>query len=112
MKKNFFDHLIELDDLHEEIRSLDMSDDEKIHILKMVDESIHHTILDAILSELSDEDKKTFLKHLDSENHDTVWDFVNSRIESIEEKIKKAADDIKTELHTDVKSTKEGKPFE
>lgn len=106
MKKHFFDHLVEVEDLHSELENLQMSDDEKIHILKLIDESIHHTILDAILSELSDEDKKAFLMHLDSDDHDKIWDFVNEKIENIEDKIKKAAEDIKMELREDVRKSK------
>lgn len=106
MNKHFFSHLVEVDDLHSELENLELSDEEKIHILKLIDESIHHTILDAILSELSDEDKKEFLSHLDSENHDQIWEFVNGKIDNIEDKIKQAASDIKKELHTDIKETK------
>lgn len=97
-----------VDDLHAELENMEMSDEEKIHILKLIDESIHHTILDAILSELSEEDKKEFLKHLDSDDHDKIWEFVNEKIDNIEDKIKKAAQDIKEELHGDVRSAKEG----
>ncbi len=109
MKKNFFSHLITTEDLESELENLKMTNDEKIHVMKLIDESIHHTILDAILSELSEQDKKEFLKHLDSEDHDLIWEFVNGKIDNIEDKIKKAADEIKEELHQDVNSTKEVK---
>lgn len=109
MKKHFFNHLVKAEDLHEELEKLEMSTDEKIHIMKLIDESIHHTILDTILSELSDDDKKAFLSHLDSEDHDQIWEFVNGKIENIEDKIKRAAEDIKSELHLDVKSAREGR---
>lgn len=103
MKKHFFSHLVETGDIHTELDNIEMSDDEKIHLKKLIDESIHHTILDVILSELSNDDKKMFLKHLDSDEHDLTWDFVNEKIENIEEKIKKAAEDIKKELYDDIK---------
>lgn len=112
MNKHFFSHLLEVDDLHAELENLEMTDEEKIHVIKLIDESIHHTILDAILSELSEDDKKAFLSHLDSDNHDKIWEFVNNKIDNIEDKIKKAAEDIKKELHHDLKSTKEGKFIE
>lgn len=108
MKKNFFSHLITTEDLESELKNLDMTNDEKIHVMKLIDESVHHTILDAILSELSEQDKKEFLKHLDSDDHDSIWEFVNDKIDNIEDKIKKAAHDIKSELYQDVTSTREG----
>lgn len=107
MKKHFFSHLIETDTLHIELDKLEMQDHEKEHVKNLIDESIYHTVLDAVLSELSEEDKKVFITHLMSDSHDDIWDFVNNKVENIEEKIKKAADDIKKELHTDISSTKD-----
>ena len=44
--------------------------------------------------------------HLASENHDKVWKFLNQKVENIEEKIKKTADELKKELHKDIKEVK------
>ena len=48
----------------------------------------------------------TFLKHLLHEDHDEVWKHLNTKVDNIEEKIKKAAEDLKKELHEDVKQVK------
>lgn len=109
MKNHFFSHLIEIDALHVELEDMDLSDTEKEDIKKLIDESIYHTVLDAVLSELSEDDKKIFLSHLVGDEHQKIWDFVNGKVENIEEKIIKAAEDIKKELHQDIKTTKSHK---
>lgn len=89
-----------------EIGDLDLSKDERIHLIQLAEDNIHHTILDAILSELSGEDKKIFLHHLARDDHDKVWEHLKQKIENIEEKIKTAAESIKKELHRDIKEAK------
>jgi hypothetical protein len=106
MKKHFFSHLVAVDELHIELDNLEMSDDQKEEVKKLLDESIYHTVLEAILMELSDEDKKIFLTHLLEDDHGKIWEFVNGKVENIEDKIVKAAEDIKKELHSDIKQTK------
>lgn len=99
MNKHFFSHLVEMNALEVEIDSFDLSTAEKKEIKKLIDESIYHSVLDAILSELSEKDKKVFLSHLADDDHTKIWEFVNKKVENIEEKIKKAAEEIKKELH-------------
>ena len=106
MKKHFYSHLVETDSVVILINELDITDEEKAHLVALVDSQLHHTVLDAVLSELSEDDKKLFLKHLLHEDHDEVWKHLNTKVDNIEEKIKKAAEDLKKELHEDVKQVK------
>lgn len=106
MKKNFFDHLVEVDTLHVHIDEMEMEEHEKEDIKRIVSDSLYHTILDAILSELSEEDKKLFLSHVVDEDHDKIWDLLNNKVEKVEDKIKSAADAVKKELHEEIKSSK------
>lgn len=107
MKEAFYSHIIEVNTLIVELDSLNLSDEQNHHLASLIDTSLHHTILDVILSELSDDDKKTFLSHLNSNDHSKIWDHLNSKVENIEDKIKKAADDLKVDLHKDIKEAKE-----
>lgn len=86
---------------------MELTPSERAHLISLIDSNIHHAILDLVLSELKPMDKKTFLHHLASENHDKVWKFLNEKVENIEEKIKKTAEDLKTELHKDIRETKD-----
>lgn len=106
MKKQFYTDIIEVNSLHVELDQLGMSDDEKKHIKELIDSSIYHTVLDAILSELSEEDKKIFLQHLLENDHSKIWEHVNSKATNIEDKIVKAAEDLKKELRNDILKVK------
>lgn len=108
MKKYFFSHLVEIESLSMELDKLDLTDEQKLHLADLIDSSLHHIILDTILSQLSEEDKRLFLKHVHEDDHDKIWQFLNDKVENIEEKIKKAAEGLVKEMHEDIKKAKEG----
>lgn len=103
----WYSHLIEIESIVVELDQLDLTNEQKKHLASLVDESLHHTILDAILTELSEEDKRIFLKHVASGSHDQIWQFLFDKVDKIEDKIKKAAEDLKTELHDDLKEARQ-----
>jgi hypothetical protein len=105
-RKYFYTHIIDTSILSVELAEMDMTSKERMHLFSLIDSNIHHEILDLVLSELNSTDKKVFLSHLASENHDNVWRFLKVKIDNIEEKIKKTAEDIKRELHEDIKELK------
>lgn len=104
--KHFYSHIVETSSLQIELEQMDLSEEEKTHLLSIVESSLHHTILDAILSEFSENDKKMFLQHVAEDNHDKIWNFLKAKVKGIEDKIQKAADDLKLELHKDIKEAK------
>jgi hypothetical protein len=106
IKDQFYSHLIETDSLTVALQSLDLTEDEHKHLEMLIESTIHHEIIDAILSELSEEDKKIFLKHLASDNHEQIWEHLMDKVDSVEEKIKKAATELKHEIHKDIEETK------
>ncbi len=85
---------------------MDLTPKERIHLISLINSNIHHEVLDLILSELNDRDKKTFLMHVVSEDHDKIWEFLEGKVENIEEKIKKTAEDLKKELHKDIEEVR------
>jgi len=105
-KKYFYTHIIDTSTLSLELGDMDLTPKERLHLISLIDSNIHHEILDLILSELSPLDKKAFLTHLSSENHDKVWKFIKEKVGNIEEKIIKTAEDVKKELHKDIKKVK------
>ncbi len=109
MKKYFYTHIVDTSTLSLELGDMDLTPQERTHLISLMDSNIHHEILDLVLSELNPEDKKTFLTYLASEDHDKVWKFLNEKVDNIEEKIKKTAEDLKKELHKDIKEVKGNK---
>lgn len=105
-KKHFYSHIIETTTLSLELGDMDLSKDERRHLIELAENNIHHAILDAILSELTEENKKIFLSHLSKDDHDKVWEHLRKNIDKIEEKIKKTAEDLKKELHKDIKEAR------
>lgn len=104
--KQFYTHLIEIESIITELDKLDLSVGQKVHLTGLIDSSLHHTILDAVLSQLTPQDKRIFLNHLKEDDHGKVWEFLNEKVDNIEGRIKKAAEDLKDELHSDIKKAK------
>lgn len=104
--KYWYSHLVEIESIIVELDQLDLSAKEKLHLAEMVDSSLHHSILNAVLSMLSKEDKIKFVSHLSANDHDQIWQFLNEKVDNIEGKIKKAAEDLKKELTKDLKEAK------
>lgn len=102
----FYSHLIEIESVITELDNMDLSKEEKLHLAKLVDESLHNTILDAIFSQLSEEDKRVFASHLNKGKHEEIWKFLQAKIDKVEDKIKAAAEDLKSKLHKDLKEAK------
>jgi hypothetical protein len=108
----FYNKLIIIDNLIAELDSLDLSDEERIHLATLVDTSLHHAIMDEILSNLSPEDKKVFLSEMSKNPQDEVLlEFLNEKIDNIEDKIKTVSDQLVKEMHKDVKEAKRVKDY-
>lgn len=99
----FYSHLIELESVIIELDKMDLNSEEKLHLAKLLDSSLHHTILDVIFSELNEKDKKVFASHLQEGKHDKIWKFLNEKITDVEIKIKKVTEELKVQLHKDLK---------
>lgn len=104
--KKFYSHLVEFESILIELDDLDITDKQRFHLAGLIDTSLHHTILDAVLSELSESDKKEFLRHLTSGEDDKIWELLDTKVDQIEDKIKDAADKLKTEIKKDIKEAK------
>lgn len=102
-KKFFYSHIIETETLIVELDNLNLASHEKLHLAKLVDSNLHHTILDVILSQLNEEDKLKFLKYLAEDDRQKIWDHLNQKTNGIEDKILQAAEDLKKDLKEDIK---------
>lgn len=111
--KVFYTRFISIQSLHEELDSLDLSDEQRLHLANLIDSSLHHAILDEILSNLDDHNKKLFLSMLNEDpESEKLLEFLNEKIDGIEDKIKKTSDDLVTEMHKDIKGAKQVKSQE
>ena len=88
---------------------MDMSPDERMHLIALAETNVHHAVLDTVLSELPQEDKKEFLIHLRDENHEKVWELLKVKVKNAEGKIKKTAEEVIKELLKDIEEAKKKK---
>ena len=105
--KQFYTHLIEIESIIVELDKLDLSKEQRVHLATLVDSSLQHTILDAILSQLNDQEKRVFMQHLTKGNHEIIWKFLNEKIDKVEDKVKAVAEDLKVKLHKDLKEARQ-----
>ncbi len=103
-QKHFYSHIVDTTSILIEIGDMEISHEERVHLLSLAESNIHHAVLDVILSELNEQDKRMFMEHLHLDNHDEIWKLLNGKVKNVEEKIRKAADDLKKELHKDIKA--------
>ncbi len=106
IKKQFYNHLVEIEYLHEELETLDLSDSEKNELKHHVHSSVHYVVLDIVLSELSPDHKKKFIEHLNTSNHEELWKHLRENTQNIEEKLKEGIHTIIGEFHSEVKKMK------
>lgn len=104
--KYFYSHLIDIHSLLIELDKLELTEHEKLHLAMIIDGTMHHHILEAILDELSEEDKQIFLEHLAHNDHQKIWEYLKKRVVKIEDKIRQTAEELKKQLHQDIVESK------
>lgn len=104
--KHFYHHLVETTDITIELAELDMSSDERVHLLSLVDANIHSTVVKVVLDNLEDEDKKIFLKNLSTQNHEEIWKHLKSKTKDLEKQIKEEVNKLKEDFKKDIQETK------
>ena len=108
MSKLFFDHLVIREEITAHLDTFVMDQEEKEEIIRIIDENLHHHVLNVILNHLPKEHHATFMELVIKTPHDpSVLDFVKSKVEvDIEEEIKNIAARIKKEILSEIKRAK------
>ncbi|MEK7159929.1 MAG: hypothetical protein AAB702_00410 [Patescibacteria group bacterium] len=104
--KHFYAHLIETTDVVLELGELDLTPEERIHLLSLVEANIHSSVINTVLSALDEENKKIFLKNLMLSDHTKTLEHLKQNSKDIEDKIQKTISIIKKELLEDLKKAK------
>ena len=105
MKHHFYSHLVEIDTVVTELDVLDLNAEEKHELVKIMETTIHHVVLNTVMAELSEEDKKQFLEHLAGNNHSELWKMLTEKVPEVHDKIKKSFHKVKREMSEDIKET-------
>ncbi len=104
-KQHFYHSLISIESIEIELEKFSLTPGQKDELAELAEKTLHHAILDLVLSELSDEDKHLFLAHHAADNHKEVWNILTHKIDNIEEKIKTTAGQVSKKLHQDLTET-------
>lgn len=106
MKKQFYSHLINIERFEKRIERFDLYENERHEIITIFHETIHHTVVNIILTELDEENKKTFFKRVQQDDHSYLWDDLSKKISKLEEKIKEAKNSIEEEIIKEIDNLK------
>lgn len=104
--KYFYSSLVETTQISLELGEIDLSPDERVHLISLIDANMHSVVVNTVLSNLSKEEKRVFLKNLVSQNHEQTWKHLKDNVSEIEVKIKSSIEDLKKELIDDIKNAK------
>jgi hypothetical protein len=105
-KKHFYDHIVSVNSIEIELNNLGLLEKERVELLSIAENTIHYTVLDIALTNIKEEHKEEFVKHVNNEDHEKAWKLLKEKTDGIEEKIRKAADQLKKELISDIKNLK------
>lgn len=118
MSKLFFDRFIVFEEIEIELKKLDMSSEEKQEFNEIIEELLHHRIIDRVLTHLPRDHHEEFLTKFHKAPHDeTLINYINERIseacraqnraieESIEHHIHDEVQKLKKEILGDIHSS-------
>ena len=99
----FYDHLIGLDEIHNELLDFNLPTREHYHLLKIVDSTLHHEILNVILVEIPKEIHEYFLVEFHNRPDDPAHlDFLRQYSPKIEGKISSRANAVRSKILEEV----------
>ena len=105
MSKLFFDHIIVLDEVEDEIKAIGKTSEERDELWKLVDEIVHHKVLDTTLEHLPRKHHEEFLEKFHLAPHDEgLIHYLTEKIgKNVEEIIKQEIGNLAYELLETIK---------
>jgi hypothetical protein len=108
MSKLYYDHLIAYEDIEIEIDKISQTKEEREELWQIVDEMIHHKVLDLVLSKLPKDKHQEFMEKFVAAPHDEgLFDYLNEKIgDDVEKLIKKELDNLAKDILKDLRQKK------
>lgn len=105
MSKIFYDHLVGLKEISIELKGYSLQSEEYEELVKIADETLHHHVLNIILTHLPKEKHQFFLETFHTTPHDEkLLEFLKKEATpEIEKAIKKEAQKVKKEILSEIK---------
>jgi hypothetical protein len=105
MSKLFYDHLIVLEEVEAEIKKTASTQEEKEELWGLIDEIIHHRVMEKVLDRLPRKLHEDFLSRFHQAPHDeSLMDYLTEQIgENVEEIIRQEVGELAYELLKDLR---------
>jgi transposase len=104
--KHFYSHLVELSDITIDLGDLEITPEERLHLISLLEANIHNTVINTVLSQLRESEKRIFLTNLVKNDHKEIWKHLVLNSKDIEEKIKAEVKKLIKEMKIDIKKVK------
>ena len=106
MTKVFYDHLIVREEIDLELEKYELSTVEKEELIQLIDETLHHEILNLVLANLPVEKHEEFLQqfHNDPENEHHLIYIKRITGKDLSKLIKQEAQKVKKEILSQIKT--------
>ncbi len=108
MAKIFYDHLVLREEVIAELDRYNIAVEEREELVRLVDETLHHQVLEVILTHLPKEKHKEFLTRFHQAPHDEkLINYLKSETQvDIETEIQKTAQKTKKQLLSEIKRSR------
>lgn len=101
--KQFYTHLIQITDITLDLGELEMSKEERLHLISLLEANIHTVVLHTVLTQLPPNEKNVFLGNLVINDHNKIWNHLKKNTINLEEKIVNAASKLISDMRKDIK---------
>lgn len=107
MSKIFYDHLVDVEEITRGLKKYVLQKEEYDELLQIADETLHHHVLNVILTHLPKEKHEIFLENFYAAPHDPkLLDFLkNEGLVEIESKIQSEVKKVKEEILAEIGRT-------
>ncbi len=111
MAKIFYDHLIIIEEIIAQLDQHDLDPKKRQELIALVDQTLHHHILDVILTHLPQYHHETFLTRFHQAPHDIgLLTFLKEHTDrDIEKEILKKANSVKKNIFSEIKKARKEK---
>ena len=103
--KYLFEEIVQIKTVHLKLNEMNLAGEEKGELLEIMKSTVHHKVIDLILSELTNEEKEIFLEGVSNNNgfsdihkNKQFLSVLGDRINNLEIKIKEKVKEAEEEL--------------
>lgn len=110
--KYLFEEIIQIKTVHLKLNEMDLANQEKEELLEIMKSTVHHKVIDLILSELTDEEKEIFLEGISTGGGFSDMDEQSSRSSELKNRqylsvLRDRINNLETKIKEKVKEAEE-----